>query len=719
MKTDTIDLADPEDVAASREWAARRAAAALALLRAQSRRAVLAQTLGQDPAAAALTAVTAAATTAARATDSVNEAQNTKTEADRIARLFEANEVATAQQDLDDATGAVSAALAQLLSEASTSTALTATVDGLALRARYHSATATQPPLWDVATIPFKAHAGDVPLDPQLDFPAPNELDYPLLLDILQRLDDRVDAVADLVTAEGVHQLVNGNPTRSGAALDIAATGSVPDDLDVITTPKPAVDLTQRLLLLADSKQPAAWTATPASLAGVSDPHLTAWVSTVLPDPRHVLLVARRLDPTTGEAGPPLQLTADVLGLDPLSWLRVAADRGELSARIARVARSRWTAALGPDAAVGGVFVHDPDPRDPAELTLSDMLTAADGARTVLATARALTPADLAPPSGVGPAPDNEAEEHARTRVKAAGEHVDALLADLTAAAAADASVDTVLDALFAAAAAGIAEATPTLDVEAPSLKVLQAQAAIAFARLQARIAGGPFTASAGDPQATLAAARARLTQLVGSRQLLLTSVAAPEDPLCQTDLGGGPARISGADPATLRTWLHQHGRVRPAAAALLSAYDLAEALGCPGRLDLRATQLPSTEPDRWADTDPAPRPGVLTVVAARTYPGAVPARVTGLAVDAWVHHLPAATHATGLAFSYDKPNATAPQIILVAVAPDIRPERQPNTWDLDTLLDIVTATVTLATARAETTDDAPTGTEVTIRDTP
>jgi hypothetical protein len=719
MKTDTIQLADPEDVAASREWAARRAAAALALQRAQSRRAVLVQTLGQDPAAAALDAITKAATAVAEATDAVNKARDAQTEADRAARRFEANEVATAQQEFDEATRAVSAKLAELLSEASTSTALTATVDGLDLRARYHSATATQPPLWDVATIPFRAHPSDVPVDPQLDFPAPDQPDYPLLLEVLQRLDDRVDAVADLVTAEGVHQLVNGNPTRSGAALDIAATGSVPDDLDVITTPMPAVDLTQRLLVLADPEQPAAWTAATASLAGVSDPLLTAWASTVLPDPRHVLLVARRLDPATGKAGPPLQLTADVLGLDPLSWLRVAADRGELSARVARVARARWTATLGPDAAVGGVVVHDPDPHDPAELTLGDLLVAADAARTVLATARALAPSDLAPLDGSSPAPDDAAEKQALAHVKAAEAHIDAVLAQLAEAAAADASAETVLNALFAAAAAGIAEATPSLDVEVPSLKTLQAQAAIASARLQARTADGPFSTGAGDPQATLAAAQARLTQLVGSRQLLLTSVATPEDPLVKTDLGDGPPRIHEADPATLRDWLHQHGRVRPAAAALLSAYDLAEALGCPGHLDLRATQLPSTDPDRWANADPAPRPGILTVVTARTYPGEPPTRVTGLAVDAWVHHLPAATHATGLAFSYDKPNATAPQVILVAVAPDVRPERQPSTWDLDTLLDIVTATVTLATARSETTDDAPAGTEVTIRDAP
>jgi hypothetical protein len=190
-------------------------------------------------------------------------------------------------------------------------------------------------------------------------------------------------------------------------------------------------------------------------------------------------------------------------------------------------------------------------------------------------------------------------------------------------------------------------------------------------------------------------------------------------DPRVRSDLGDGPARIVGADAAVLRTWLHQHARVRPAAAALQTGYDLAEALACPGHLDLRATQLPSAEPDRWAGDDPSPRPGVLAVVAQCGYTGDVPARLTGLAVDTWVHTIPAGTHVTGLAFHYDEPNATPPQVILVAVAPDVRPERQPGTWDLDTLLDIVTATVSLATMRAAATSLTPAGTSFTIPDSP
>src|SRR5262249_26137521 len=147
------------------------------------------------------------------------------------------NQLASARSALDAATEAVADQLAVLLSQASTSTALTATVDGLALRQRYRTALASQPPVWDLATIPLRAAASSTPLDPEIVLPATGVPDYPPLLTVLGRLDAPVDAVTDLITAEGIHHLVNGNPARSGAALDIAASGTVPDDLDVIRTP--------------------------------------------------------------------------------------------------------------------------------------------------------------------------------------------------------------------------------------------------------------------------------------------------------------------------------------------------------------------------------------------------------------------------------------------------------------------------------------------------
>jgi hypothetical protein len=711
---DTIELTDPEDVAASRDWARRRGEAAAAAQRARARRATLQAVLGQDPAAATLAALKAAEEATARATDALGVAQSAHNDAQRAAALYEANELADAQQAADEATRALGAALSELLSEATTSAALTATVDGLALRARYQTATATAPPLWGVATIPFRAQAPDPPDDPQLLLPAEDEADYPRLLDVLQRLDDRVDAVADLITAEGVHHLVNGNPARSGAALDVAASGTVPDELDIIRTPRPGYDLTQRMLIVAAAGRPPAWTAPTPGVSAAAEPELAAWVSALLPDPARVELVATRVAPETDQGTDPLTLTADALGLDPLAWLRVAADRGELSARIARVARERWAATLGDTARSGRVAIADPSPRDPGRLALSDLLTAADAVRRLVASARALELGDLAAPTALVTPPADDAVTAVVTAVGHAEAAVAAIRDGLEDAATATDS-DSVLDALLAASAVGVSEATPALEAEIPALATLQAQATAALARLTARTAGDAFAATPGDPEATLAAARERLTALCGSRQPGLVALATPSDATLRNDLGGGPVRLQGAAPDALRAWLHDHARVRPACAALQSAHELAEALGCPARLDLRATQLPAGA-ERWIEDDPAPAPSSTGIVVARGYAGDVPETITGLAVDVWTSTLPDPTHHTGLAFHYREADATPPQAILVAVAPDLRPDRASTTWDLDTLLDVVRSTFALAAERGAAPELHPDA-AVTVRD--
>ena len=91
---------------------------------------------------------------------------------------------------------------------------------------------------------------------------------------------------------------------------------------------------------------------------------------------------------------------------------------------------------------------------------------------------------------------------------------------------------------------------------------------------------------------------------------------------------------------------------------------------------------------------------------------------LTGLSIDAWAQTIPAAQISTGLAFHYDRPAATAPQALLVAVAPDITAARQPGAWDLDTLLGTVLSAAALASDRARAAELDPAA-AVTLHDMP
>ena len=263
----------------------------------------------------------------------------------------------------------------------------------------------------------------------------------------------------------------------------------------------------------------------------------------------------------------------------------------------------------------------------------------------------------------------------------------------------------------------GIGEAIPTLGATSPTAEELTAQAAAAAARLAPRVATGPFIGTDGDPDGTLRRAQERLTELCGAAVPLLTRLTPAADAFATTNLGRTDPPIPGADNAAVRDWLYRHGTVRPAVCALLDSYDLAESLGCPASLQLNAAQRPVIgDPDRWVGTDPAPREGLTHLLVVPGYPaGTVPATLTGLVVDAWTQTVPAANRTTGLAFHFDQPTASAPQTVLLAVAPDTDPDRRPATWDLDTLVDVVTSTMALAADRAVTPEAWGDGAPVTV----
>ena len=264
-----------------------------------------------------------------------------------------------------------------------------------------------------------------------------------------------------------------------------------------------------------------------------------------------------------------------------------------------------------------------------------------------------------------------------------------------------------------------MAEAVPALDQGVPALDMLTAQAQAAHARLAARLSAGPVTAVPGDPATTLARVRERVAALCGFVLPVLVPVPALTDQKVIADLGPGNVRIPGAGPAPVRQWLYDHARVRPACAALIVAHDIAQSLGTPAGLDVRATHLPATgDTVRWAGDSDTPPPAVINVVAVRQPGTDLSQPITGLAVDAWTQTIPDQQIRTGLAFHYDRPTATAPQALLVAVAPDITAGRQPGTWDLDTLLDTVTSAIALASDRARAAELDPDA-AVTLHDTP
>jgi hypothetical protein len=122
--------------------------------------------------------------------------------------------------------------------------------------------------------------------------------------------------------------------------------------------------------------------------------------------------------------------------------------------------------------------------------------------------------------------------------------------------------------------------------------------------------------------------------------------------------------------------------------------------------LGLSVGQLPFVAGERWvglplvpaAPTARPPRPlgGRLSLVVHSPTTVNVMRPVAGLLVDEWIEVVPSPQETTGLVFHFDQPSARAPQVILLAVAPDTQP-----TWSLETLEATLLETLELAKLRA------------------
>src|SRR5262249_44694110 len=109
-------------------------------------------------------------------------------------------------------------------------------VDGLGLRKRWRAGLSGN--VWDDTTIPFGS-AG---------LPARASPEGQAVEAELRALDNAVDALADLLVAESVHQVVQGNAQRAGATVDALSRGDArAPDVEVVRTPRSGTAVTHRL----------------------------------------------------------------------------------------------------------------------------------------------------------------------------------------------------------------------------------------------------------------------------------------------------------------------------------------------------------------------------------------------------------------------------------------------------------------------------------------
>lgn len=495
---------------------------------------------------------------------------------------------------------------------------------------------------------------------------------------LIADLDEVVDAVADLLLAESVHHLVGGNPLRAGLSADAIGHGEgLPEEYDVIRTPRSAAGITHHLGVLAPDQAPPGW-ATDRPLARL-EPAIDAWLTGLLGDP------AGWLFPRAG---------APALSLASLGWCGYDVVLG--ASRPAR--HSALGAALRAAAA--------DQPLDETGWARAEELAAlAELLRETLAGASPLLPTHLDPAA---------ADPWASADVDDLRARVDAWLQVLRtgreqlAVAVTAASPPDVAAALADLAAAGVRVPNPAgpsddglPDGEPPDPIVAGIEALGRLGPEQVAALSEP-AASAGAEERTRQA-MARVSAVLGEAMTL-----APALQVTGPDPAAAPA---GASSDQVEDWLRGIVPVRRAAAALSDALAASTVLAGAAPGSFLVVQQPGQPGQSWVATSaPAAdgaRPVRFTTVL-HTDGRAPGAQVRGLVLDSWMEAVPRAggehgpSEIAGVAFHHDRPGARAPQALLVALAPD--PERG---WCAEDVHAVVEDTLRSAVVRSFDLRDA------------
>lgn len=228
--------------------------------------------------------------------------------------------------------------------------------------------------------------------------------------------------------------------------------------------------------------------------------------------------------------------------------------------------------------------------------------------------------------------------------------------------------------------------------------------------------ANGAVASAHPRGEALVAAAHAEpvdAQQWLVNARIALAEVLGADLPLSPIVSGPMPSATAGVDAADLDAWLRRYAQIRDVAR---NFYDTLLIAGLRGRRveRLSAAQDPVQSGDAWigGDFSSAKRPSATTQLVWHQ-PLDVNDEVCGLVFDEWVEFVPGADHLrrltadgetltsppeselTGVAFHYDRPDAKAPQAILVAVPPDVD-----RGWTASTLVQVLRETLELGKLR-------------------
>ncbi len=573
--------------------------------------------------------------------------------------------------------------------------------------------------------------------------PAPSPSQINAMVPLLDKLDDELDSVKDLLAAEGVYQLVDGQVDRAKAALDALTEGEQLITPEIAKIPRSSLPLTFRLgALLPDSPLATTGSAPPSprALAGAK---ANRWLFDKLPDLSFIRVRVRwqagqspEGEPVYAEENLPLRhLLIEPIDLAYMMHLqRENPDASELRYRIERVIRQRHGLPL-----TQRIEILDNDRTGfrEREYTLFAVEPLAAGLGKLLLETRRLGPEDFLQANdetreqaGQFWAPAFQLRQLRNVALQMEGNHE--VLTNRLAQAQARLDSGGELDeaqlerdlhhlreGMFFYAGLGWIHAVPT-QVEALNRLVLEQYCRRASHILQEAASklnqarellapGSPLKLSellnipsSRSPQEDMEALVELTALLFGRFYQIYPDFRLPNATALGQALQSPELQASKAGFA-LERWLQTLAPVRPHIdlyqrnAMLADVFGRAENMQGFGlaQLPLREGQTGPWVGQEYGDFEPHPDTLSLALELHSDF-NLNHATFSGILIDEWQELVPDPTANVGIALQYDQPDTEAPNAVLLALTP-----ADHTAWDWETLVQTVADTMLMAKKRA------------------
>ena len=279
-----------------------------------------------------------------------------------------------------------------------------------------------------------------------------------------RNLENSLDSLRDVLTAEAAYQLALGNFDRAGAVMRAISGGDMPVQVEVIDSSRGSeLSFTNRIALQFDPAVVAnPWAPIPLSRRARTEPAFNKWVGDLLGDPKTIRCSVQTNDGAVSDV-----VSLADLALQPLDFVFLIGKKVEATGFSELESRVRYFFAqkhsLGDDIVVKIEFANSGSP-DLSVRSFAEVLPLANAIRELAGKSRPLQAQDFVPTSKQVTAPaDNPGNidvAELQTRVTGIRAEFDTLFDDLQNAANA-ADVVSLRERLIDIANAGFVHAFP------------------------------------------------------------------------------------------------------------------------------------------------------------------------------------------------------------------------------------------------------------------